>query len=519
MSESVPATGEDLDTVDAWRLVGFPGVLSEASYLIARNAAQYRLIVDVLLDQQQHSLTGVSRSELANLVRQRVIELSGDASILDDAFDLDARMSALVEWLVVDRWQDRAVRDEDFLRNRDRFQLTVTAARLHRAVRALGVDESAAVAATLAPAVLRAQLEAMRVGIASDPEAVGNAWAVVTTTIDGMAAAAAGWQAQLAGALAGTPDARKLDVLTDTLRRYVDMWGAGVDVHSGAISTDVHVLQAAEEGKWRAVALHVVGADATDDQVSEASASYLQTLRTVIAWFDGSQSQARRLRRQVRDTIAPLVRGQRTVAAVGGHVSRRVELMTLAGRLERADNDEQAWGIWCRATGLFSARHLSGLAPPIAGSAGNVSFWEAAPVRVEARLRKLGPRATTGAPARMTDRSAGRAAARRRAAAEREAAARTRAALLARSGQRLAEWSEVAPPELDQLIVILAALAAAPADSAGDRVTTTGDGLWHVRSELLGPGSVTVGATSGALVCPDLTLTISLPGMSAAGAP
>jgi hypothetical protein len=45
----------DTDTVDLWRLVGLPGGLVEASYLVGPLAAQYRLIVDVLLAQQPQS--------------------------------------------------------------------------------------------------------------------------------------------------------------------------------------------------------------------------------------------------------------------------------------------------------------------------------------------------------------------------------------------------------------------------------------------------------------------------------
>ncbi|MDX6390405.1 MAG: hypothetical protein QOJ73_1468, partial [Streptosporangiaceae bacterium] len=45
---------------DAWELAGFLGRLDVAAYLTADQlAAQYRVLVDVLLDAQEHSLTGV----------------------------------------------------------------------------------------------------------------------------------------------------------------------------------------------------------------------------------------------------------------------------------------------------------------------------------------------------------------------------------------------------------------------------------------------------------------------------
>ncbi|WP_020577040.1 hypothetical protein [Actinopolymorpha alba] len=52
--------------VDGWELAGFPGRLKVAAYL---TADQYRLIVDALLDAQEHPLTGVGRDELFVAVR------------------------------------------------------------------------------------------------------------------------------------------------------------------------------------------------------------------------------------------------------------------------------------------------------------------------------------------------------------------------------------------------------------------------------------------------------------------
>ena len=123
---------------------------------------------------------------------------------------------------------------------------------------------------------------------------------------------------------------------------------------------------------------------------------YHDTFVRLLSWFGKGDNAARRLRRQMRDVIAPMVRGQRTLAAVGGHVSRRSELLILAGALERSATDTDAWSLWCNATGLFSASHLAHASPQPAGVAGSVSFWAADPVPVETRLRKHAARARTG---------------------------------------------------------------------------------------------------------------------------
>lgn len=51
-------------------------------------------------------------------------------------------MRALQDWKVVIRWQDKAKTEADFIRTRDRFQLTSEAADLHRWLRRK-IDEDA----------------------------------------------------------------------------------------------------------------------------------------------------------------------------------------------------------------------------------------------------------------------------------------------------------------------------------------------------------------------------------------
>jgi uncharacterized protein (TIGR02677 family) len=499
------------EDVDLWQLAGVPGGLKLASYLTVGGgtAAQYRLIVDTLLDQQHHSLTGVSEAELEVLIRSRLTGIAGVTAahqLLDD-FSLSGRMDQLTKWEVVDQWDDRAT--DKFLNNAYRYQLTPAAAQFHRAVRRLGEDTVNSVAATFAPSVLTSQLSHMCAAV-GDPAAFAEGWSVVRTTLDAMAEAASSWQATLAGAMAGAADVAKVSALQETLRRYIDVWGAGVDSHSVMIATRATELVNAGPGVWRSAALHSLGSAAPEERLNVLTGEYRDTFSRLLSWFGKGDNASRRLRRQMRDVIAPMVRGQRTLAAVGGHVSRRAELLTLAGALERAETDTQAWSLWCAATGLFSASHLAHASPQPAGAAGAVSFWEAQPVPVEARLRKHGARALTGRPARIPDRSAAKAAARANAAAQREATARTRNAIQARSGLRLSEWTGLDATQLEMLLSFLAALAGARPDPDGSCSVRTPDGLWEVRADppsAAVPNAV-VRTPFGRLVYPNLRLSI-----------
>jgi uncharacterized protein (TIGR02677 family) len=503
---------EQEEDVDLWQLAGVPGGMKLASYLTVGGgtAAQYRLIVDVLLDEQQHSLTGVSEAELDVLIRDRLDKLAAAATaqqLLAD-FSLPSRMEQLAKWGVVDQWDDRAT--DKFLNNAYRYQLTAAAAQFHRAIRRLGEDTATSVAATFAPSVLTSQLTDMCAALLGNPRALAEGWSVVRTTLDAMAEAAADWQATLAGAMAGAADAEKVSALQDTLRRYIDVWGAGVDSHSDTITVRAtELLDAGHEG-WRPAVLHSLGAEATDGHIAALTSEYHVTFTRLLSWFGKGDNASRRLRRQMRDVIAPMVRGQRTLAAVGGHVSRRSELLTLASALERAATDNDAWSLWCTATGLFSASHLARASPQPPGASGSVSFWDADPVPVEARLRKHGARALTGRPARIPDRSAAKAAARANAAADRETAARTRNSIQARSGLRLSGWAGLDGAQLDTLLSFLAALAGAKPGPDGIRTIRTPDGLWDVRADPppAGEASAVIRTPYGRIVHPNLRLTI-----------
>ncbi len=503
---------EDIAGTDAWQLGGMPGGLLQASYLTpGRYAAQYRAIVDVLLAQQQHTLTGVAATDLPDLIRAHLAASGADPALVDEAgFDLPARMTSLERWGVVDRFQDRALRDADFIRNLDRFQLTEIAAQLHQAVTSLGQDAASAAAATLAPGVLTANLTQLRDLAESDPGEAANAWSIILNTHQSMARAAAGWQARLASALAGTPTVDKITVVQETLRRYVDMWGAGVDVHSETITRRVNELAAVSDGVWRAVAARMLGPNADDSAIVDLVGTYRQTLETLRSWFDGPDCQARRLRRQMRDTIGPLLRGQRTLAAVGGHMSRRAELLALAARVEAAGDDEAGWQAWCNATGLYAARHLPGVAPAPAGNPSASSWWESDTVPVEARLRKQGPRGTTGTPARLADNTGNRKIARANAVAQQSLAAQTEAEVVARSGMRLSDWPPISEAETTLLLQFLTAILRGRSTASGTRTATTGDGRWSLRTEPVpGGADAVIHTPAGRLVHPDLILHIS----------
>jgi uncharacterized protein (TIGR02677 family) len=220
--------------------------------------------------------------------------------------------------------------------------------------------------------------------------------------------------------------------------------------------------------------------------------------------------------------VVPLVRGQRDLATVRGQLSRRADLLVLAGALERSATDDAAWSLWCAATGLFAARHLPLTSPQPPGPAGSASFWAAEPVPLPA-VPTAGDPAVRGEDrvARIPDRSAARAAARAAAAARQAAAEQTRDAIQARSGLRLSDWTGLDAGQLDVLLSFLAALAGARPGQDGSRTVRTPDGRWTVRAEPApddAPPAV-IRTPAGRLIHPDLRLTITVALPAVAGSP
>lgn len=232
-----------------WSVARLPGRMPEATYLVVANAAQFRLVVDVVADEQGHSLTGVSREQLPALLCDRL----PDALYVDLEQVLDARLRQLVAWGTFESWQDEARTDEDFLRNRERFQLTERGAAVNRLARAVeGQDRATSSTAVLAPPILATQTAIAVDALAAQRYADAAATlALVQTTLADMAQTASVWQSRLAATIGGTPDEDKVRRLRQTVTDYVDMWGAGVDVHSASISGSARRLLDSDSETWR----------------------------------------------------------------------------------------------------------------------------------------------------------------------------------------------------------------------------------------------------------------------------
>ncbi|MCX2730672.1 DUF2397 domain-containing protein [Saccharopolyspora sp. NFXS83] len=476
--EEAPEFGTSESGADPWSAF-LPGQEFVPTYLTSRFAAQYRVIVEVLLARQDTSLTGLSFDEVTTGVRARLTERvpaeAVDRLMSPDVLHLDTRMDSLVQWQVVTRWQEPARTGEDFLRRRDRYQLTPRAAALHAFWSSTDDAEEAAGDLTLAPRAIHERLSAFA-------ESVQQARYITAATEfqqigamhQAMATAARGWQRTLAHALSGGPDADKQDELWHTLRAYIGMWGEQVDVHSPRIAGLLHELDPLLTTEvWRACVRASVDGDLDDQDLADQIQRWRHTWEALGSWFGGPNGQARKLRRQLRDLVAPWARTMRILLDTGGAVTRRSELLTLATAIERAPDDESAWRIWDGAVGAFSARHL--LLAAESAEDDDFGWSQAPPAPITARFREHAARAAVGRRSKIPDYSQGKNAARRARLAAEAARNGAEAQLRQRSGTQLANWGEVSDAELDLLLELLGMVMRAPSHSS-----MTGDGRWRI---------------------------------------
>ena len=494
--------------LSAWEVLGLPGPVPAANFLTSPLAQQYRLIVDALAGEQSVSLTGVGHDDLVGLIRDRLPEPTSAALIAD--LNLEARLSQLVSWGTLEAWQDRAETEADFLRNRRRYQLTEAGAFLHRVAVELETEFGpGSTAALMAPGSLADRLTATLAAVtAADFVTASTEYAQVETTLSSMSSSAATWQSKLAAALGGPPEEAGITRLLETILAYVEAWGSGVDAYTTRITEAVPHLEALPDDVWRRLALARVQASAPEHTVAGAVAELIQVTATLRHWFCGSVPQAQRLRRQMRDAVAPVLRSHRTLLAVGGTVSRKADLVRLAHAVEAAPDSASAWRTWADATALFSARHLRVPAPE-PDQPWPTSVWDAPPAAVASRLRAQGQRSLAGRAARMPDSAVARAAARRAASVERADLARAEAELAQRSGTALSAWDPL-DAVATELFLNLLSTARNHREADGSMTGLSTDGRWRLRLVPVTPrGSAVLRTPTGRLVVPDARVEIT----------
>ncbi|WP_410666195.1 DUF2397 domain-containing protein [Amycolatopsis sp. lyj-84] len=437
--------------------VGEPvGRASLFVYLTTRLSAEYRAIMDLFTGPL---LADLSAAEVTLQLAERGVGLSVD--------EVTERCERLQSWgnLV------RGVRDarvptvRDFLRSRSRYQASKLGGRVHRDAEAvLAAGEGAQeVARELLGATVQVLDRILDRLCAPDP--APDALAGDVTTIFNnqrlFNESVRDFYAYLNAVLS------RYDLAGDEYRQfkellleYIDLITADVSRHAPAITVRcdriLPQLDRVLSILSRLPTLIMPDGTPADRMPGRARADWEQ----LHAWYSGGDGRSgpETLRAAADQALRQLLtNAKRMLAAAGTGVSRRADLLKLAGWFDQAGT-EDAHRLYAAAFGVFPARHLfGGPEEPSPRDGVNTSWWDATPIDVPMSLRDRGDRQARGKSAAVPD--PGLDEERLLRLAEEEATARRMAAdeLVAAA---VLDGARVSPAARDLLLAMLGSLLA-----------------------------------------------------------
>ncbi|MGZ4401532.1 MAG: TIGR02677 family protein [Gaiellaceae bacterium] len=412
-----------------------------------------------------------------------IVELLGGSYSVDG---VSAALDQLVEWGNVARVYDSAAAEtlEEFYRRRFLYQLTPEGIVAHdgvRAVQAAGLDEAGRLSSVLLPAIAE-RLEAVLVEADGerDPARLYALFGDLFSTCEELADNTNRYVETLSVEVTElSSDDDRFQHYKQAVLAYLDQFvsslGEWIPRINGLID---EVGPNAEE-----LLATAATADAAPLVTGEMDAGPVESLRRrwngMAVWFAGDDehpSVAHSLGEATLTAINSILFVVRRISErLVRRVSREEDFMQLARWFVVLDGD-RAHGLWDSAFGLYSSRHLDG----VAGDEDHdrrASFWEAEPVEVAARLRASGTRGSPGRPGHGADFSVAKAA---KVAAMRAAAEQARvalAALSARTPVRLAQLGALESSEFAQLLDLVGLALESPPGAvrraSGANVTVT----------------------------------------------
>src|SRR5207253_439763 len=185
------------------------------------------------------------------------------------------------------------------------------------------------------------------------------------------------------------------------------------------------------------------------------------------AWYGASEARSGpdQLRAAARQALGQLItNARRMLTASGTGLSRRADLLKLAGWFHNADS-ETAHRLYDAAFGCYPARHLLiGPDEPDVSAGPGTSWWESEPVDVPVSLRERGDRTARGRSSRVPDPGADAQRLMARAREQNEARHAAAAELVAAGSLHRSRLSRAARDLLlDKLSVLFAAVSVADA--------------------------------------------------------
>ncbi|MCZ2810121.1 TIGR02677 family protein [Modestobacter sp. VKM Ac-2979] len=365
--------------------------------------AQYLAIMRLFTDTLLADLSAAETAE----------QLAARGLVLTDV-DVEARCRQLEAWgnLVRSVRDSRVATVAEFLRSRSRFQVSKLGGRVHGQVDDLlaattGVRDVARELLGMTVDTLDRIIDRLTGATPPDADMLAGDVTTVFNNHKLFNESARDFYAYLAQVLTRYDLVGEEYVgFKELLLTYVDLITADVARHAPAVSARLETLDGHLDGLL-AVLDTLPTVVNTDGSPGERSPGRVRSdWEEFAAWYSGSSGRSgpQQLRSAADQALGQLLaNAKRMLAATSTGVSRRSDLLRLAGWFAEAD-DETAHRLFAAAFGAYPSRHLV-FGPdeesPRAGAL--TSWWDADPVEVPLSLRERGDRAARGRTSRVPD--------------------------------------------------------------------------------------------------------------------
>lgn len=506
----------------------FGGRMRIVAYLDHERTPYFRVVMDVLLDEEARLGMHLGASEIDRRVRDA---LAVEPELLEQLPPVEDLLTHLQRWRNVDRIHNtrRSSTPEEFMRRDYLYQLTSAGARVHRAMMEIDRDmnDSGALQSSMLPEVLASLVLLVRALDSPEPDlpAALGAFRSTTEGFSVLSENARLFVQELNGSLASEEirDVEKFIEYKDVVVRYLQQF----TVVLGQLSPQIAGLMGRAEAVGLEARLQQLAAleaapvlgRSRDEAVAREAQRMREQWANLRRWFlPGSDRPA--IAELLLDRAAEAIN---FIILTVGHINdqrfrranRTADLVTLAGWFDQATPGAATTALWRSAFGSYAARHLGHPHEVEDDDVRSQENWRAsAPAPVSAELRARGPRAGAGPVPRVRDtrRAKSLLAAQQR---EQDSAAHgAEQALAARGPVRLSAVSELDRAEADVFLTCLGLVLSARPDGRKVRRVRTPDGRLQV--VLVPPSNAQAGAgirlRGGRLSLADFELTVSVIG-------
>lgn len=476
-----------------------PGRMRQVAYLDNGESVYYRVVLDVLLDEE--SRLGLHLPSV-DIERRYLDRLDGHVEAGDPP-PVERLLGNLYEWGNVDRIQNthRKGTYQEYLRKDYVYQLTPAGAQVHKALTAIDQElgTAGALQSSMLPEVLlalRELLDLLERRSTSDAVAWKDAvYGMVQRVVNGFTQLSDNAKLFVQGLNRALEPGSDLEdevflAYKDVVVLYLRTFVMALLRYASPIT---QVIEDAERRGITTLFPELARHEAAPQlglslaEVAEQDARVLDDQwRGLRGWFFGEHDRPP-VAQTLQDRSAEAV--NLIVATVRRRndqrfrkVNRAADLMTLATWFAGTEEVAERASMWRAAFGMYSVRHF-GAAHARESDLDvrpKTSWWEGQAAPVEPRLRTQGPRSTTGRPSGVGDP---RSAKRRLAARQAEEQAVVDAAVATLAGSTPAHVSHLpmlTDGELDLFLSCLHVVLSRKPDVDGVRHGRTGDGRLRV---------------------------------------